>query len=127
MQFTPHNYQSYCIQRVVDDPAVGLFLRPGLGKTVITLSAINILKYFRWQVQKVLVVAPKKVAEATWSKEAHPQNASRRSTRLRMCMLSTGKMWSGLWTTTSRIGLLTWWCLMRAPALRTARVNALRL
>ena len=70
MQFTPHNYQSYCIQRVVDDPAVGLFLRPGLGKTVITLSAINILKYFRWQVQKVLVVAPKKVAEATWSKEA---------------------------------------------------------
>lgn len=70
MQFTPHNYQSYCIQRVVEDPAVGLFLRPGLGKTVITLSAINILKYFRWQVQKVLVVAPKKVAEATWSKEA---------------------------------------------------------
>ena len=70
MQFTPHNYQSYCIQRVVDDPAVGLFLRPGLGKTVITLSAINILKYFRWQVQKVLVVAPKNVAEATWSKEA---------------------------------------------------------
>lgn len=42
----------------------------GLGKTVITLTAINILKYFRWQVAKVLVVAPKKVAEATWSKEA---------------------------------------------------------
>ena len=46
---------------------MGLFLRPGLGKTVITLSAVNILKYFRWQVAKVLVVAPKKVAEATWS------------------------------------------------------------
>ena len=70
MQFIPHNYQSYCIQRVVEDDAVGLFLRPGLGKTVITLSAVNILKYFRWQVQKVLVVTPKKVAEATWSKEA---------------------------------------------------------
>ena len=42
----------------------------GLGKTVITLTAVNILKYFRWQVAKVLVVAPKTVAEATWSKEA---------------------------------------------------------
>ena len=70
MKYVPHDYQAYCIQRVVEDPAVGLFLRPGLGKTVITLSAVNILKYFRWQVQKVLVVAPKKVAEATWSKEA---------------------------------------------------------
>ena len=55
---------------MTDLPAVGLFLRPGLGKTSITLSAVNILKYFRWQVSKVLVVAPKKVAEATWQKEA---------------------------------------------------------
>lgn len=70
MQYIPHNYQAYCIQRVVEDPAVGLFLRPGLGKTVITLTAVNILKYFRWRVSKVLVVAPKTVAEATWSKEA---------------------------------------------------------
>lgn len=29
MKFEPHNYQAYCIQRVVEDPAVGLFLRPG--------------------------------------------------------------------------------------------------
>ena len=143
MQFTPHNYQSYCIQRVVEDPAVGLFLRPGLGKTVITLSAINILKYFRWQVQKVLVVAPKKVAEATWSKEAakwdhlkHIRTATvLGSSTKRIKALNTPadvyvinrEMWSGLWTTTSRIGPLTWWCLMRAPALRTARANALRL
>ncbi len=70
MKYTPHEYQAYCIQRVVEDPAVGLFLRPGLGKTVITLTSVNILKYFRWQVSRVLVVAPKKVAEATWSKEA---------------------------------------------------------
>jgi len=70
MQYNPHEYQTYCIQRVVDDPCVGLFLRPGLGKTSITLSAVNILKYFRWCVCRVLVVAPKKVAEATWQKEA---------------------------------------------------------
>lgn len=78
MQYKPHEYQTYCIQRVMNDPAVGLFLRPGLGKTVITLTAVNALKYFCWQVSKTLVIAPKKVAEATWSKEAakwdHLQN-----------------------------------------------------
>ena len=42
----------------------------GLGKTIITLSAINELKYGRFQVSKVLVIAPKKVAEATWQREA---------------------------------------------------------
>lgn len=70
MEYKPHNYQAYAIQRIVNDEAVGLFLRPGLGKTSITLSAINILKYYKWCVSKVLVVAPKKVAEGTWSKEA---------------------------------------------------------
>lgn len=70
VEYKPHNYQAYAIDRIVSDDAVGLFLRPGLGKTSITLSAINILKYYKWCVQKVLVVAPKKVAEGTWSKEA---------------------------------------------------------
>ena len=74
MEYKPHNYQSYCINRIVNDPAVGLFLRPGLGKTSITLSAINILKYFQWSISKALVVAPKKVAEGTWSKEASKWN-----------------------------------------------------
>ena len=70
MEYKPHNYQAYCIERVVNDPAIGLFLRPGLGKTSVTLSAINILKYFRFSMRKALVIAPKKVAEGTWSKEA---------------------------------------------------------
>lgn len=70
MEYKPHNYQAYAINRIVNDEAVGLFLRPGLGKTSITLSAINILRYYKWAISKVLVVAPKKVAEGTWSKEA---------------------------------------------------------
>lgn len=70
MQFKPHNYQSYCIQRIINDSSVGLFLDMGLGKTAITLTAINDLKYNRFQIQRCLVIAPKKVAEATWSKEA---------------------------------------------------------
>lgn len=41
-----------------------------MGKTIITLSVINELKYGRFQVRKVLVIAPKKVAEATWQREA---------------------------------------------------------
>jgi SNF2 family DNA or RNA helicase len=69
MKFIPHAYQKYSIDRVLTDVALGLFLDMGLGKTVITLTAINDLKYNRFAVSKILVIAPKKVAEATWSKE----------------------------------------------------------
>ena len=41
MQFRPHNYQSYCIDRLLELPAVGLFLDMGLGKTVTTLTAVK--------------------------------------------------------------------------------------
>lgn len=68
--FIPHSYQEYCIDRICADPAIGLFLDCGLGKTAITLSAIKRLKYEMWCVKKVLIIAPKKVAESTWSKEA---------------------------------------------------------
>lgn len=69
VEFHPHAYQRYCIEKVVELPAVGLFLDMGLGKSVITLTAIRELKFFRFQVSKVLVIAPKKVAEGTWQKE----------------------------------------------------------
>lgn len=70
MKFKPHDYQRYCIQRVISEPVLGLFLDMGLGKTVITLTAVNDLRYNRFQISKVLVIAPKKVAEDTWSREA---------------------------------------------------------
>ena len=70
MKFSPYPYQQYCIDRIVSDPAIGLFLDMGLGKTVITLSAIRELRYNRWAVSKPLIIAPKKVAEATWTTEA---------------------------------------------------------
>ena len=69
MKFVPHSYQRYCINRLLTTPALGLLLDMGLGKTVITLTAINDLKYNRFAVSKVLVIAPKKVAESTWVKE----------------------------------------------------------
>jgi SNF2 family DNA or RNA helicase len=55
---------------MISDPILGAYLDMGLGKTVITLTAVNDLKYNRFAINRVLVVAPKKVAEATWSKEA---------------------------------------------------------
>lgn len=70
MIFSPHQYQQFCINQVIEKNAVGLFLDMGLGKTIITLSAINDLKYGRFEVRKALVIAPKKVAEATWQREA---------------------------------------------------------
>ena len=70
MEFKPHAYQVYCINRLVQEPALGLLLRPGLGKTVITLTAVFDLKYYRWAVARVLVIAPKRVAEAVWGAEA---------------------------------------------------------
>ena len=69
-QFIPYPYQQYCINRIITDPYLGLFLDMGLGKTVITLTGLHSLKYYYWQIRKVLIIAPKKVAESTWSKEA---------------------------------------------------------
>lgn len=69
-KFTPHGYQAYCTERIISDRSLGLFLDMGLGKTVITLTAVNELMYNRFEVSKVLVIAPKKVAESTWSCEA---------------------------------------------------------
>ena len=70
MKFTPHEYQQFCIDRIVATRRVGLFLDMGLGKTVISLTAVRILKYERFAANRILVIAPKKVAEGTWTTEA---------------------------------------------------------
>lgn len=69
MEFRPHAYQAHCIQKIIEIHKIGLFLDMGLGKTITTLTAVKELKYNRFQVRKVLVIAPKKVAEGTWTKE----------------------------------------------------------
>ncbi|WP_283683293.1 DEAD/DEAH box helicase [Parablautia sp. Marseille-Q6255] len=69
MIFTPHAYQQHCIDKILEINKLGLYLDMGLGKTVTTLTAIRELKYNRFQVRRVLVIAPKKVAEGTWMKE----------------------------------------------------------
>ena len=69
MEFIAHGYQEHCIRRIINLPRTGLFLDMGLGKTVTVLTAVKELKYNRFEVNKVLVVAPKKVAEGTWGRE----------------------------------------------------------
>lgn len=70
MKYDPHEYQRTAQRFVEDNPRCCLFLDMGLGKTVITLSAIAQL-LDDCDVDRVLVVAPKKVAEATWTEEAN--------------------------------------------------------
>ena len=70
MRFTPHDYQKRAIGRILDQNSIGLFLDMGLGKTVITMTAIEELMHDRFEVSRVLVIAPKKVAEDTWTREA---------------------------------------------------------
>ncbi|TGE31312.1 DEAD/DEAH box helicase [Desulfosporosinus sp. Sb-LF] len=69
MIYTPHDYQDYAANQILDKPACGILLDLGMGKTVVTLTAIDELLFDRFEVKKVLVVAPLRVAEDTWSKE----------------------------------------------------------
>ena len=68
-QFVPHPYQQDCIDAVIEKPSVALWLEMGLGKTVITLTAIKQLEYDACTISKALIIAPKKVSEATWQDE----------------------------------------------------------
>lgn len=70
MKFKPYPYQEAAIQWILDRPASGLFLSMGMGKTPITLTAIEELIYNRLEVERVLVIAPLRVAQDTWVKEA---------------------------------------------------------
>lgn len=68
MEFRPYEYQRKAIRMVEENKASGLFLDMGLGKTVITLTAAkDLIEDFA--VWKVLVIAPKRVAEDTWTRE----------------------------------------------------------
>ena len=67
--FNPFPFQRYTIERMINEKHLGLFYRMGAGKTVITLTALNELIYNRFEVRKALIIAPKYVAQDTWTKE----------------------------------------------------------
>jgi len=69
VKFIPHDYQQYAIQFLTEHPVAALLLDMGLGKTVTTLTAINELLFDRFEIRRVLVIAPLRVARDTWSAE----------------------------------------------------------
>lgn len=70
MIYHPHEYQRYAVNMLITHPNAGLFLDMGLGKSVITLTAIDELMYDRFEVNRVLIIAPLSVARFTWTAEA---------------------------------------------------------
>ena len=69
MNFSPHNYQSYAIDYIETHPVAAVLLDMGLGKTVISLTAIADLLFDSFEAHRILVVAPLRVARDTWPAE----------------------------------------------------------
>ena len=69
MEFKPHPYQQYAIDYIEEHPTAALFLECGLGKTAITLSALQSLMLDSFDVKRCLIVAPLRVARDTWPAE----------------------------------------------------------
>lgn len=69
MKYVPHEYQEYAKEFIIDQNVSALFLDCGLGKTVITLTAVWELLLDYFEVRKVLVIAPLRVARDTWPGE----------------------------------------------------------
>jgi len=70
MKYNPHPYQDFATEHVINNPEAGLLIDMGLGKTVSTLTAVDRLMNDYFEVDKVLVIAPKRVAEDTWTTES---------------------------------------------------------
>ena len=69
MNFSPHNYQAYAIDYIETHPIAAVLLDMGLGKTVISLTAIADLLFDSFEAHRILVVAPLRVARDTWPTE----------------------------------------------------------
>lgn len=71
MKFTPRDYQQLLIDHSINNPKAGLFVDMGLGKTAVTLAVINYLMFEELEISRVLIVAPKRVAESVWDEECN--------------------------------------------------------
>lgn len=69
MRYNPHDYQKYAIEYIKEHPIAAVILAMGMGKTSITLTAIEELMYDSFEIRKVLIVAPLRVASTVWSDE----------------------------------------------------------
>ena len=74
MRYVAHNYQNYAKNFILAHKVSALFLDCGLGKTITTLTAINELMYDSFEISKVLIIAPLRVAQSTWKEEIEKWN-----------------------------------------------------
>ena len=74
MRYVAHNYQNYAKDFILAHKVSALFLDCGLGKTITTLTAINELMYDSFEISKVLIIAPLRVAQSTWKEEIEKWN-----------------------------------------------------
>ena len=69
MRYRPHEYQKYATEYIETHPVAAVLLSMGLGKTSITLTALNDLLFDRFEIHKAIVIAPLRVARDTWPAE----------------------------------------------------------
>ena len=123
MKYAPHNYQVYATRYIEEHPISAVLLDMGLGKTSITLTALNDLLFDSFEAHRILVIGPLRVARDTWTAEAdkwdHLQSlicsvavgteSERRSALLKppTSISSTAKMSSGSLRTASCLLTMT--------------------
>ena len=69
MKYVPHDYQAYATDFILTHPEAAVLLECGLGKTSITLTALNDMMFDRFEVHKVLIIAPIRVCRNSWAAE----------------------------------------------------------
>lgn len=74
MIYKPYNYQQYATNWIINKKKSALLLEMGMGKTIATLTAIFLLMYDYFEISKVLIIAPLRVASTTWQEEVEKWN-----------------------------------------------------
>ena len=101
MKFIPHEYQKYAIDFIENHEIAAVLLSMGLGKTAITLTALNDLLFDRFEISRVLLIAPLRVATLTWPQEIGKWEHLKRRSGWRLSKhrqtytSSTVRMWHG--------------------------------
>ncbi len=95
MKYIPYSYQEYALKFILNSKAAGIFLDCGLGKTVITLTAIAELMHNRFEISKALVIAPLRVAENVWDVEAKKWGGHLKHLRVAKVLGSEKKAYPG--------------------------------
>ena len=109
MQYKPHDYQKFAVDFIETHPQAAVLLECGLGKTSITLTALNDMMFDRFEVHKALIIAPIRVCRNSWAAEIEKwdhlkdmtyslvlgNSGLRLSGGKRTCISSTVRMCSG--------------------------------